>query len=146
MPSVTVRKEYSSDTEQMGSYATMQCRLQAVTNLKVKEITIRYFLFANDCALNAATEQKMQTSTGKLSGACDNFGLTVRTKNTEVMYQPCPGKSHTKLNISVNGEVLNVTVVDKFTYLPDSGQHPIAACYHRSGSREQSRQGEQCPW
>ena len=96
-----------------------QRRLQAVT--KVKETVIRDFLFADDCALNATSVQAMQVTTDRLSGSCDNFGLTISTKKTEVMYQPCPGKPHQKSNITVNGKVLND--VDKFTYLGSTLSH-----------------------
>ena len=67
-------------------------RLQAVT--KVKETVIRDFLFADDCALNASTEQMMQREMDCFSKACDNFGLTISTKKTEVMYQSAPGKPY----------------------------------------------------
>ncbi len=63
-------------------------RLQAVT--KVKETVLRDFLFADDCALNASNEQEMQAEMDSFSTACNNFGLTISTKKTEVMYQPAP--------------------------------------------------------
>ena len=53
-------------------------RLQAKT--KVSTDTINDFLIADDCALNAATEADMQHSVDLLSDACDNFGLTIKTK------------------------------------------------------------------
>ena len=49
-----------------------------------------------------------------LSNACKNFGLTISTKKTEVMYQPAPGKPYRAPIITVNGHRLNA--VDKFTY------------------------------
>ncbi|KAL8568047.1 hypothetical protein ACOMHN_000271 [Nucella lapillus] len=67
-------------------------RLQAVT--KVKETVLRYFLFADDCALNAGDEQEMQIEMDNLSSACNNFGLTISTKKTEVMYQLVPNKQY----------------------------------------------------
>lgn len=88
-------------------------RLQAKT--KVSTDTINDLLFADDCALNAATEADMQHSVAKFSDACDNFGLTISTKKTEVMHQPAPGKRYVEPNIFINGQRLNV--VDKFTYL-----------------------------
>ena len=57
----------------------------------------------------------MQHRVDKLSDACNNFGLTISTKKTELMHQPAPGKSYIEPNISINGQRLNV--VEKFTYL-----------------------------
>ena len=88
-------------------------RLQAVT--KVKETVVRDFLFADDCALNATTEQQMQDEMDCFSGACDNFGLTISTKKTEVMYQPAPGKPYQEPHVTVKGQKLQA--VDNFTYL-----------------------------
>ncbi|KAL8567720.1 hypothetical protein ACOMHN_009028 [Nucella lapillus] len=59
-------------------------RLQAVP--KVKETVLRDLLFADDCALNAGDEQEMQAEMDNLSSACNNFGLTISTKKTEVIY------------------------------------------------------------
>ena len=70
--------------------------LQAVT--KVKETVIRDFLFADDCAVNANTEQKMQNGINHLSKACDNFGLNISTKKTEVMSHPAYQESCIKVN------------------------------------------------
>ena len=88
-------------------------RLQAKT--KVQRDTINDFLFADDCAINATSEANMQHSVDKFSEACDNFGLTISTKKTEVMHQPAPGKPYVEPNIIINNQRLNV--VDKFTYL-----------------------------
>ena len=91
-------------------------RLQAKT--KVKSSTIRDFLFADDCALNAATEADMQQSVNQFSLACSNFGLTISTKKTEVLHQPAPGTPYVAPNITVNGQTL--ANVDKFVYLGSS--------------------------
>ena len=88
-------------------------RLQAVT--KVKETVIRDLLFADDCALNATREQEMQHEMDNFSSACDNFGLTISTKKTEVLHQPAPGNSYQEPNITVKGQRLQA--VDHFTYL-----------------------------
>ena len=88
-------------------------RLQAIT--KVKETVIRDFLFADDCALNASGEQEMQEGLDQFSAACDNFGLTISIKKTEVMHQPAPGKQYREPHITVKGQKLQA--VDKFTYL-----------------------------
>ena len=88
-------------------------RLQAIT--KVKETVIRDFLFADDCALNASTEEEMQHELDCFSSACDNFGLTISTTKTEVMYQTAPGKPYHEPCITVKGHKLQA--VDSFTYL-----------------------------
>ena len=88
-------------------------RLQAKT--KVKEDAVRDFLFADDCALNAASEAQMQRSMNRFSAACNNFGLTISTKKTEVLHQPAPNKPYVEPSIIVNGETLKA--VDKFAYL-----------------------------
>ena len=54
-------------------------RLQTVT--KLKETVIRDFLFADDCALNARSEQQMQLEMDRLSTA--SFGLTINVKKTD---------------------------------------------------------------
>ena len=88
-------------------------RLQAVT--KVKETVLRDFLFADDCALNASDEHEMQVEMDSLSAACNNFGLTISTKKTQVMFQPAPGNQYHEPQISVNGQTLQA--VEIFTYL-----------------------------
>ena len=57
----------------------------------------------------------MQGAVGRVSGACDNFQLTISTKKTEVVHQPAPGKPYSEPTITVNGQKLKV--VDGFTYL-----------------------------
>ena len=88
-------------------------RLQAKT--KVSETTINDLLFADDCALNTTSETTMQETVNQFASACDNFGLTISTKKTEVLHQPAPGKPYNEPSIVVNGEQLKA--VDKFTYL-----------------------------
>ncbi|KAL8566846.1 hypothetical protein ACOMHN_052244 [Nucella lapillus] len=94
-------------------------RLQAVT--KVKETVLRDFLFADDCALNAGDEQEMQAEMDNLSSACNNFGLTISTKKTEVIYQPVPNKEYHEPQITVNGQTLKA--VETFTYLGSTLSH-----------------------
>ena len=77
-------------------------RLQAKT--KVTSDTINDFLFADDCALNATSEADMQHSIGKFDKACNNFGLTISTKKTEVMHQPAQGKTYIEPNITIKGQ------------------------------------------
>lgn len=97
-------------------------RLKAVT--KVKNTIIRDLLFADDCALNATSENQMQSSMDKFSVACDNFGLTISTKKTEVMFQPAPGKVYSEPKIQVKG--VQLQAVEKFTYLGST----LSRCIH----------------
>ena len=82
---------------------------------KVRETTVRDLLFADDCGLNGNTEPAMQQLMDCFSRACDNFGLTINTQKTEIMYQPAPGKPYERPHVTVNGTTLNA--VDNFTYL-----------------------------
>ena len=88
-------------------------RLQAKTKIHVDGL--REFLFADDCALTAKNEENMPRSMDLLSTACDNFGLTISTKKTEVMHQPMSWKPYQEPTVKVNNQTL--TAVDKFAYL-----------------------------
>ncbi|XP_076036009.1 uncharacterized protein LOC143021970 [Oratosquilla oratoria] len=66
-------------------------------------------------ALNASDEQGMQLQMDKFSSACDNFGLTISTKKTEVMFQPVPRNQYHEPQIQLNGQTLQA--VENFTYL-----------------------------
>ena len=57
----------------------------------------------------------MQHTVNLFSSVCDNFGLTISTKKTEIMYQPAPGKPYAEPTITVNNEKL--PVADNFNYL-----------------------------
>ena len=48
------------------------------------------FLFADDIANGAPTEEKMQKGEDQISGSCDSYDLTISIKKTEVVYQPAP--------------------------------------------------------
>ena len=57
----------------------------------------------------------MQSSMDQFAIACNNFGLTISTKKTEVMYQPDPGTPYTDPVITVNKQKL--TPDGMFVYL-----------------------------
>ena len=97
-------------------------RLQAKTKVHVDKL--RDFLFADDCALNAGSAEDMQHSVDLFSTACNNFGLTISTKKTEVMYQPAPNKPYQEPTVTVNGQKL--AAVDRFTYLGST----LSPCVH----------------
>ena len=71
------------------------------------------FLYADDMAKGAPTEEKMQKGVDQVSDSCDNYDLTISIKKTEVVYQPASGKPYKEPIITVKG--LGLQVVDKFT-------------------------------
>ena len=87
-------------------------RLQAKS--KVQTEVLDEFLFADDMAKGAPTEEKMQKGVDQVSDSCDSYYLTISIKKTEVVYQPAPGKPYKEPTITVKGQRLQV--VDKFTY------------------------------
>ena len=84
-------------------------RLQTLS--KENETKIRDLLFTDDCALNAATEQR---EVDQFSSTCDDFGLIINAQKTEVMFQPAPEKPYHKPHILVKRQSLQA--VDN-TYL-----------------------------
>ena len=88
-------------------------RLQV--KLKVQTEVLDEFLFADDMAKGAPTEEQMQKGVDQVSDSCDSYDLTISIKKTEVVYQPAPGKPYKEPTITVKGQRLQV--VDKFTYL-----------------------------
>ena len=73
------------------------------------------FLFADDMAKGAPTEEKMQKGVDQIPDSCDSYDLTISIKKTEVVYQPAPDKPYKEPTITVKGQRLKV--VNKFTYL-----------------------------
>ena len=73
------------------------------------------FLFADDIAKGAPTEEKIQKCVDQGSDSCDSYDLTISIKKTEVVYQPAPRKPYKEPTITVKD--LRLQVVDNFTYL-----------------------------
>ena len=88
-------------------------RLQAKS--KVQTEVLEQFLFADDMAKGAPTEEKMQKGVDQVYDLCDSYDLTIGIKKTEVVYQLAPGKPYKEPTITVKG--LRLQVVDTFTYL-----------------------------
>ena len=84
-------------------------RLKA--NTKVTELLIRDLLFADDAAVATHSEQSLQNLMKKFSDACDNFGLTISLKKTEILTQ----ETETPPAIKIGDHQLSV--VEQFTYL-----------------------------
>ena len=86
-------------------------RLQATS--KVQTEVLNKFLFADEMAKGAPTEEKMQKGVDQVSYSCDSYDLAISIKKTEVVYQPAPGKPYKEPTITVKCQRLQV--VDKFT-------------------------------
>ncbi len=76
---------------------------------------IRDFLYANDCALAAHSEEALQELADRLADAATKFGLTISLSKTEVMLQPAPDCDIPSPKVSINGTQLKI--VNEFTYL-----------------------------
>ena len=74
-------------------------RLQAKP--KVQTEVLDEFLFADDMAKGAPTEEKMQKAVGQVSESCDSYDLTISTKKTEMVYQSAPGKPYKEPTFTV---------------------------------------------
>ena len=61
--------------------------------IKANEVTVRHFLFPDDCALNTVTETYKQLSIDCFSNSCNNLGRTISTKETDVPHQPAAKKT-----------------------------------------------------
>ena len=77
---------------------------------KVHTVFIKKMLFADDAALTSHTEEGLQQLISKFAHPCNEFGLTISIKKTNIMGQAVPAVP----SININGEVLEVT--DRFTY------------------------------
>ena len=82
---------------------------------KVKLLTIRELLFADDCALAALSQDDLQHLCNCFATAARRFGLTISIKKTEALYQPAPGNMYEPPVITIEGKLLNA--VDNFKYL-----------------------------
>ena len=78
-------------------------RLQAKS--KVQTEVLDEFLFADDIAKGAPTEEKMQKGVYQVSDYCDSYDLTISINKTEVVYQvPYLGSTLSRV-VHINDEV-----------------------------------------
>ncbi|KAL8591855.1 hypothetical protein ACOMHN_044351 [Nucella lapillus] len=84
-------------------------RLRAKTKVQLK--CLRDFLFADDAAVTAHTAENLQQLMTRFSDACQDFGLTISLKMTQVMGQDVDSPPA----ISINEHELDV--VHDFVYL-----------------------------
>lgn len=85
------------------------------SHTKVTRAIVRDFLFADDCALAAHSEEDLQQLADCFATAAKSFGLTVSIEKTEVLRQLAPNTARPPANISMDGNVLKN--VDTFKYL-----------------------------
>lgn len=78
---------------------------------RVRLVTVRDLLFADDTALVAHSKEHLQVLLDNFSSACKNFGLTISLKKTHILTQGEPAPS----TFSIDGCPLENTT--KFTYL-----------------------------
>ena len=81
------------------------------TKTKVRHVTIREALFADDAALVTHSEEALQRLIDRFAHACVEFGLTISIKKTEVMGQGTDSPP----SIHIGSHKLNA--VDRFQYL-----------------------------
>ena len=84
-------------------------RLRAKT--KVREALIRDMLFADDAAVTTHTQQELQSLMDRFSRACNDFGLTISLKKTNVLGQD------TAAPPIITIDDYELDVVRQFTYL-----------------------------
>ena len=105
MPLKALRTTYICRYALTGSYST--CDVYKL-NQNGENISIKELLFADDGALVAHSESKLQALIDRLQDACEKFSLTISVKKTVVMAQAVK-----------NPPVVNtpLEVVSKFCYL-----------------------------
>ena len=81
---------------------------------KVKKITVRDMLFADDAALVAQSAQDLQTLLSLFSSACSDFGLTISLKKTKVLSQG------TDIPPSIKIDGKDIENVKNFVYIGSS--------------------------
>ena len=69
-------------------------RLQART--KVKEEKVRHFMYADDCALNASSEDEMQRNMDTFLSTCGAFGFTISTAKTKPPHKLLRSNHHSQ--------------------------------------------------
>ena len=84
-------------------------RLRSKT--KVSQVLPRDFLFADDAALVAHSDDDLQNLLNGFSNACDDFGLTISLQKTKIMTQGTDASS----SLSIKDYALEM--VNSFIYL-----------------------------
>ena len=82
---------------------------------KVISEIICELLFADDCALVSQSLEQLQQMVNCFANACRDFGLTISTKKTEIVYQPPRNSQYQDLTVYVHDTP--VKTVSSFCYL-----------------------------
>ncbi|BHF72266.1 hypothetical protein SprV_0401533000 [Sparganum proliferum] len=69
---------------------------------RLSTTTAHEHLFADDCTLNATSEEDMQRNMDFYAAACDNFGLIFSTKKAVVKDQPPTDAAYVAPQINVH--------------------------------------------
>jgi len=78
--------------------------------------------------------KKMQREVNRFSLAFDNFGLTIRTTKTEVMYMTILGKPYHEPCITVKGQKLYRQWTDSHTWAAYSPERSIRSIYTKKST------------
>ena len=113
---VLLKQAFGDTNEGIYLHTRMDGNLFNLTSLlkaktKIGKCKVRDFLFADDAAIATHDENSLQHLMDRFSKACQQFGLTISIKKTNVMGQ----QVDTPPNISIAGEQLDT--VNEFTYL-----------------------------
>jgi len=111
---VLLKHAFGTSTEGVYLHTRSDGRLFNLARLKakskVREVTIRDMLFADDAALATHIEAELQSLLDRFAKACDGFGLEISLKKTNVMAQDAE-----QPRITINNHELEA--VSQFTYL-----------------------------
>ena len=81
---------------------------------KISKFTLRDFLFADDCALAADSEEALQRLCDCFANAARRFGLTISIKKTETLYQSASFSPYVPPVININHQQLKLWVLGKY--------------------------------
>ena len=70
---------------------------------KVLHDVVQELLYADDCALEAHSQQVIQWISDSFANSAARYGLTINLQKTEVMYQPAPGKQYREPKVLIGG-------------------------------------------
>ena len=105
-----------SSTQQQERYACVPDQMETLQFREIRQnnARIRYILFADDAAVATHTQQELQSLMNHFFKACEDFGLTIRLKKTNIMGQ------YTEAPPGITIDDYELGVVCQFTFLGSS--------------------------